>query len=152
MTAKTKTRSASRAGTRYLELIRRFPLRPLRSEPELDEAIEIVNGLIDRDKLASDEEDYLDVLGDLIRKYETEHHPMPPVSDTDMLRFLIESRQVTLSKVAEETRVAVSTISEVLAGKRTLNRRHIEAFAKYFHVETSVFMSSGPATLAKGKP
>lgn len=142
MTAKAKARSAPRAGARYLELVCGFPLRPLRSDEELDQAIEVVNGLIDRDKLTPEEDDYLDVLGDLIRKYETEHHPMPPVSDADMLRFLIESRQATLSKVAAESGIAVSTISEILAGKRTLNRRHIEAFARYFHVEPSVFMSA----------
>jgi HTH-type transcriptional regulator/antitoxin HigA len=142
MTAKTKSRSSPRVGARYLQLIRRFPLCPIRDDEQLDRAIGIVNGLIDRETLAPDEDDYLEVLSDLIRKYETEHHPMPPVSDADMLRFLIDSRQVTLSKVAEESGIAVSTISEILAGKRTLNRRHIEAFARYFHVEPSVFMSA----------
>jgi HTH-type transcriptional regulator/antitoxin HigA len=142
MTAKTKSRPSPRAGVRYLRLIRQFPLCPIRNDDHLDEAIGIVNGLLDRGQLAPDEDDYLDVLGDLIRKYETEHHPMPPVSDADMLRFLIESRELSLSKVAEETRVAVSTISEILAGKRTLNRRHIEAFARFFHVEASVFIST----------
>jgi HTH-type transcriptional regulator/antitoxin HigA len=141
MTAKSKSRPTPRVGARYLQLVRRFPLCPIRSDEQLDQAIATVNGLLDRGPLAPDEDDYLEVLSDLIRKYETEHHPMPPVSDADMLRFLIDSHQVTLSKVAEETGVAVSTISEILAGKRTLNRRHIEAFARYFRVETSVFMA-----------
>jgi HTH-type transcriptional regulator/antitoxin HigA len=38
--------------------------------------------------------------------------------------------------------IAVSTISEILAGKRGLNRKHIEALARYFHIEPSVFISS----------
>lgn len=111
-------------------MVRRFPLRPLRSDVELDQAIEVVNGLIDRGKLSPDEDDDLDVLGDLIRRYETEHHPMPAVSDSDMLRFLVESHEVALSRVAKETRVAVFTISEILVGKRPLNRRCIETFVK----------------------
>lgn len=142
MTSKATTRSATRVGARYLELIRRFPLRPIRSDAELDHAIAVVDELVDRGKLGPDESDYLEVLGDLVKKYETEHNPMPAVSDAEMLRFLIETRAVTLSTVATETRIAVSTISEILAGKRSLNRKHIEALARYFHVEPSVFLAT----------
>jgi HTH-type transcriptional regulator/antitoxin HigA len=142
MTYKAATRSRPHVGARYLALIDRFALRPIRSDAELDRAIKVINELLDRGKLTVDEDDYLDVLSDLVKRYETEQHPIEPASAADMLRFLIESHEVTLSKVAEETGVAVSTISAILAGKRTLNRRHIEAFARHFHVEPSVFMST----------
>jgi HTH-type transcriptional regulator/antitoxin HigA len=141
MTTKAATRSAPRVGARYLVLIRRLPLRRLQSEAELDRAIGVLNELIDRGKLTPGEVDYLDVLGDLIKRYETKHHPMPPVSDVEMLRFLIEARGVTLSTVAKESGVAVSTLSEILAGKRKLNRKHIESLSRYFHVSPSVFMA-----------
>jgi HTH-type transcriptional regulator / antitoxin HigA len=143
--AKTRPLGAARdaaATDRYLELIRRFPLRPLRSDADLDGAIAVVNSLIDQQERSRDEEDYLEVLSDLVEKYETEHHPMPPVSDADMLRHLIEARETTQSAVAAETGIAVSTISEILAGKRGLNRRHIEALSRYFHVEPTVFLST----------
>ena len=130
------------AGDRYLELIRQLPLRPIRSEEELDIAIAMVDSLIDRDELTSDEDDYLDVLSDLVRKYETEHHPMPPVSDAEMLRHLIESRDTTQARVAAEAGIAESTVSEVLAGKRGLNRKHIEALARHFKVNPAVFISA----------
>jgi HTH-type transcriptional regulator / antitoxin HigA len=35
--------------------------------------------------------------------------------------------------------IAVSTISEVLCGKRTLNRDHIGRLARYFHVSPDTF-------------
>jgi HTH-type transcriptional regulator/antitoxin HigA len=66
---------------------------------------------------------------------------MPPASGSEMLRFLIESQGTTQAKVAAETRIAESTLSEILAGKRELNRKHIEALARYFHVSPAVFMS-----------
>jgi HTH-type transcriptional regulator/antitoxin HigA len=141
MTPRAATRTGKHVGARYLALIRRFPLRPLRSEAELDSAIGVVNSLIDRGELAPDEADYLDVLGDLIKKYEAEHHPMPPVSDVDMLRFLIETRGDTLSTVAEGSGVILSTLSAILAGKRKMNRTHLEALARYFHVAPSVFLA-----------
>jgi HTH-type transcriptional regulator/antitoxin HigA len=128
-------------GDRYLELIHEFPLRPLGSEDELDRAIAVIDSLIDHDQLSRDEEDYLDVLGDLVEKYESEHHPMPPVSDADMLRHLIETRETSQSRVAAETGIAESTISEILKGKRALNRRHIEVLSRHFHVSPAVFIS-----------
>jgi HTH-type transcriptional regulator/antitoxin HigA len=128
-------------GDRYLELVWRFPLRPLRSDGDLDAAIAVIDALLDRDDLDPGEEDYLDVLGDLVKKYETEAHPMPPVSDAEMLRYLIETRETTQAAVSEATGIAESTISEVLAGKRGLNRRHIESLARHFRVSPAVFMN-----------
>jgi HTH-type transcriptional regulator / antitoxin HigA len=66
---------------------------------------------------------------------------MPPVSGAEMLRFLIESQTTRQTEVATETGIAESTISEILAGKREMNRKHIEALARHFHVNPTVFMS-----------
>lgn len=123
----------------YLKLVRAFPLRPIRTEAELDRAIEVVNSLLDRDDLAPAEADYLDVLGDLVERYETEQHPVEDVSDADMLEHLIEARGVTQAEAARGAGIAVSTISEVLSGKRTLSRAHIGKLARYFGVDPGVF-------------
>jgi HTH-type transcriptional regulator/antitoxin HigA len=137
--AKAETRVTA-AGDRYFELIKSFPLRPLRSDAELDRAIAVIDSLIDQEELSPDEDDYLDVLGDLVEKYETEHHPMPEVSDSDMLRHLIETRGTTQAKLSVEVGIALSTVSEILAGKRRLNRKHIEALARHFRVSPAVFL------------
>jgi HTH-type transcriptional regulator/antitoxin HigA len=115
------------------------PLRPIRSKAALDRAIALVDELLDRGNLGRDEQDYLDVLSDLIERYEAEEHPIAPVSDAQMLQHLIEAKGVTQADVARETGIAESTISEVLAGKRSLNRTHIGKLARYFHVEPGVF-------------
>jgi len=41
-------------GDRYLELVRQVPLRPIRSEAELDRAIAMIDALLDQDKRRSD--------------------------------------------------------------------------------------------------
>ena len=46
---------------------------------------------------------------------------MPPVSGASMLRHLIEARQTTQTSVAQGTGLSLSTVSEVLSGKRKLN-------------------------------
>ena len=66
MGAKAQDRARGAPQTdRYFELVKRFPLRPLRSEAELDAAIVVIDRLTDCDRLEPGEQDYLDVLGDL---------------------------------------------------------------------------------------
>src|SRR5438105_4824611 len=115
---RTKTRPPELDG--YWELIRDFPLRPIRTDKELDRAIEVVDALLDRADLTAAEEDYLDLLGDLVERYEDEVYPLPDVSDGAMLRFLIDQKDVVQADVARATGIAESRISEVLSGKRQL--------------------------------
>lgn len=131
--------SAKEGRNIYLELIYRFPLRPIRSDEELDEAIQVINSLLDKDVLDPWEEDYLDILSDLVERYEEVVYPIEPVSDAEMLSYLIEVRGVNQADVARATGIAESTISEILAGKRKLTRSHIGKLAGYFHVEPGVF-------------
>ena len=126
---------------RYHALVRRFPLRAIRDDDELDRAMTLIDELIDRDDLADDEQDYLEALSTFVERYESEQHPIPPASDAEMLRHLIESRGVTQATVAEDVGIAESTISAILAGKRGLNRRHVSKLAGYFTVSPAVFLA-----------
>lgn len=128
---------------RYLELVAAFPLRPIRTDAELDEAVRIVDRLVDQEKRSKAEEDYLDVLGDLVEHYEDETIPVDPVSDAEMLQSFLEDWRLTQSQLAKETGIAESTISEILSGKRKLNRSQIGILARYFHVEPGVFQFAG---------
>ena len=134
-------RSTPRASASYLKLASEFPIRPLHSEAELDEAIRILDRLLCRKKpLDEQEHGYLESLSHEIERYEAANIPMPHVSGTAMLRHLIEARNATLSEVAETTGIAVSTLSSVLKCKRELNKSHIEKLALAFGVAPGVFL------------
>lgn len=139
MASRSKPVVARGTEDRYLKLVRAFALRPIRSDAELDRAIAMIDSLTDRDDLDPGEEDYRDVLADLVHKYEAEHDPIAPVPDADMVRFLLDSNDMTQAELAERSEVAESTISEILAGRRKLSRRHITAISKVFHVSPGVF-------------
>ncbi|MGP0063768.1 MAG: helix-turn-helix domain-containing protein [Isosphaeraceae bacterium] len=124
----------------YIALIRELPLRPIRTEVELDRAIAMVDALGDRETLSPDEHDYLLVLSSLIEKYEDERYPIPTVSGVSMLRYLIESKGVTRARVAVEAGIAESTLSEILAGKRKLGIKYIAILAEYFKVDPGLFI------------
>jgi HTH-type transcriptional regulator / antitoxin HigA len=125
---------------KYLDLVRQFPLRPIRSEKELDRAAKVIDSLIDHPSLSAGERDYLNVLSDLVETYENEHYPMPKVSDARMLRHLMEAQGVSQTALAKATGIVNSTISAVLKGVRQLTREHIGQLADYFHVDPGVFM------------
>ena len=136
MAARTK---APWKADRYLELVHRFPLRPIRSDKELDHAIHVLDSLLDRTRLEPEEKDYLDVLSDQIERYEDTDVQVPGASDAEVLQHLIEAKGVTQAEVAKSAGISESTISEVLSGKRTLNRQHLGKLSRYFRVSAGVF-------------
>ena len=144
--AKTKGKIAANTlgGDRaYLALIRRFPLRPLRTDAELDAASGLIDELTVRDDLSSAELDYLDVLSGLVEKYEDEHVEMPHVSDAAMLRSLMDEKGVRQADVVRGTGISKTVLSLLLNGKRDLTREHIATLSKYFEVDLAAFL--GPA-------
>jgi HTH-type transcriptional regulator/antitoxin HigA len=134
------TTAANAAKDHYLELIQKFPLKHLQSDAELANAIKMIDRLVAKKRLSPGEQDYLDVLTDMVELYEDEAIPMPSVSDAAMLRHLIEAQGIKQDKLAQETGIAMSTISNVLNGSRKLTRGHITNLAAFFRVSAAVFM------------
>ena len=116
------------------------PLLQIRNEQEYDLAIERLNGLID--EVGTDEQhplySLLDTLGTVIHAYEERYHPMPECKGPDLLRFLMEEHGLTQSDLPEVGSQGV--VSEILAGKRELNVRHMRALSKRFKVSPAVFI------------
>lgn len=142
-TSKLSMKSAGKAD-RYLDLVRTFPLRPITTGGQLRRAHQVAEALEAKGKLSRDERDYLEVLGDLIEKYEDRAIKVDPVSDGEMITFLIGLKKVTQSIVAKETGIPGSVLSNILHGKRRLNRGQIGKLADYFGVDPTVFDFRAP--------
>jgi HTH-type transcriptional regulator/antitoxin HigA len=136
-----KRSSWSCANDSYLDLVKKFPIRPIKTRDELKQAIRVLDELLGRGTpLNEQEQGYFESLGNEIRNYEKDLIQMPKVSGLDVLEHLIEAKDVTLSEVARETGIAVSTLSQILANKRALNLTHIKVLAPYFGVSPEVFV------------
>ncbi len=85
---------------------------------------------------------YLDALSDLVAAYEDEHHAIEPASDADMLRHLMDAKEVNQVQLSQTTRIAKSTISEILAGKKPFSRGMIRKLADYFRVDVSILAAN----------
>ena len=80
------------------------------------------------------------VAGDRIREFEARHHPWPDSSTpAQVLASLMQDHGLTQGQLPEVGSQGV--VSEVLAGKRSLNLRQIKALAQRFSVPMDVFVA-----------
>ena len=133
----------------YDDLVSEFPLRPLRKDRQLKRASELANRLAVQPRLSRDAQDYLEVLSQIIEVYENEQHRIDDssVSPRDMLEFLMERHGLTLSRLAAETGIKGSTLSNILHGKRELNLDHVRRLSRRFGVDPRVFIDLEPAAV-----
>jgi HTH-type transcriptional regulator / antitoxin HigA len=112
----------------------------IKTEKDYDRAVARLNELVD--EVGTNEKhplyDLLDTLGTVIYAYEEEHYKLPDVSGREMLQYFIEEHGLGQSDLPEVGSQGV--ISELLAGKRELNVRQIQALAKRFGVVPGVFL------------
>jgi HTH-type transcriptional regulator / antitoxin HigA len=147
------------AGAIYKKLIDRCALRPLRSEGDLDVALEVAESLYLRlESLIEEESDYLEVLSDLIGQYEAVHYPADysSITPASMLRWLMEvngMKQVDLAKVLG---VSSGRASEIANGVRDMSKAQILLLAERFNVRADTFLvknkkAASPVTKSKKK-
>lgn len=115
-------------------------LRPIHDEAEYDRVVSLMNSLLD---VAGDDEDHalaglLDLIGDLVWKYEQENHAIEPAEPRDALRFLMDVRglkQEDLSIIIPQ-----GNLSAILAGKRKISATLAGKLGKFFGVSPAVFV------------
>jgi HTH-type transcriptional regulator / antitoxin HigA len=131
--------NASRKSAGYLALLARYPPRPIRTDAEHRRAIAVINGLLDRSALTLDEEDYLDVLGLLVADYEDSIYEHPDFTPDNRLRHLMEEHTLTQAELARRTGIAVTSLSDIVNGKRRISPRFRAKLAECFGVSASFF-------------
>ena len=131
MAIKTQFRLKGRNRDSYLELVQEFPLASIKSVPHFQDAQKVMDLLLARGKLDEGEGTYLDALSDLVAAYEDDHQAIEPASDADMLRHLLEAKDVSQIQLSRATGIPRSSISEVLSGKKPFSRQMIRRFADY---------------------
>jgi HTH-type transcriptional regulator/antitoxin HigA len=125
--------------TAYLALLTTFPPHPIRTDAELDAAITVIDGLLDRDSLTGAEQEFLDLISELVESYERNHVVIPTATGIETLWHLMEEnglRQADLVQVFGSK----SIVSEVLSGKRGFSKRHLVRLSERFGLPAGVFL------------
>lgn len=123
----------------YLALVRAFPLLSIRDDEHMDDAMAVIDRLIEKPDRTGAEEAYLDALTDLAETYDNAHVDIPSVTGVEALRYLMETNELKQSDLAHLFG-SPSIISEVLSGKRRLALAHMERLAEHFGLPITVFL------------
>ena len=122
----------------YAELVRAFPPRVIHDEAQLDATERQIEGLLGLPERTPAQDAYLDLLSTLVQEWEASHTEIPPVPAVEVVKFLCEMHGVP-QRALVPIFGSASIVSEVLAGKRELQRKHIEGLAAFFHVSPAAF-------------
>jgi len=149
----TKTSGRTTLGSdmsEYRSLVEAFPPRPIRDEEQLSHTWSRIEELLTKPARSSAEDDYLSLLSDMVEHWEAEHVQMPKLHGAELVRELLDDNQLPQHALVEIF-ATDSIVSEVLSGKRELQRKHIEGLASFFNVSPAAFFPAArkPAVVAK---
>ena len=136
------TTASPKPDRRNLNLVREFPLRPIRTKRELDRAMKIAGHLatFDEGTLPAGEQDYLDALTVFIEDYQRRHRiDMPDVTPRAMLKHLMEQHNTTVTELGRVIG-SQSNASLILSGKRAISKRVMWLLSQHFGVAPGVFL------------
>lgn len=123
----------------YEALLRRVPPKVIRTEKENEAYTEILYELDRRStKLTAAEKELAELLTLLIEDFEDKRYRLPKGKPLDVLRFLMEQHHL-LQKDLADVFGTPSIVSEVLNGKRELNKEQIARLSARFHVSPELF-------------
>jgi HTH-type transcriptional regulator / antitoxin HigA len=88
--------------------------------------------------LTAAEENFAELLTLLIEVYEEKHYAIPNASPVAVLRELMSANNLRQKDLAPLFG-SESVVSEVLSGRREINKRQIEKLSKRFNVSPTVF-------------
>ena len=120
-------------------MVRKRPLKLIQSNEELREASELLDQLLSRD-LTPDEQDYLDVLTELVHHYESAHVEIPKSTPAELVAFMAEQHGISQAALAERLGVSQALVSAIINGRREISRSMLHKLADVFHVSPAAFL------------
>ncbi len=127
----------------YSALLSSYLPMPIRTEEDNERATAQLEVLAHQDSLTEAEETLLELLVQLIERFEEEHYAFPPEQQStplSMLLFLMESNNL---KQADLVGIIGSkgVVSEVVNGKRGISKKMAIALGNRFNVSPALFLS-----------
>ena len=136
--APTNTMTLGSDQAEYRALVNAFPPRPMGDDKDLDRTWAQIDALLAKSKRSKAEDDYLALLSDLVERWEDDHVEVPRLAGIELVRELLDDNQLP-QRALVDIFGTDSIVSEVLSGKRELQRKHIEGLAEFFNVSPAAF-------------
>jgi len=127
--------------TNYSGLVAMHPPRPVHDFVDERNIEEIVTEMAGH-KLTPDQEDYLDLLSDLLLRYQSGKYARRArrASPPSRLKFVMEQSRITAPELAKILGCSQPLISLILSGKRSLSKENIKKLAAHFRLDAGYFI------------
>ena len=123
----------------YLELLNTFPPRPIANEEDFNKTQKIIDTLIDKGELTPDEQDYLSVLGSLIRDYEDINLTLPKLNPVELIQALLDDAGLQIQDLTFIFGNEI-TVSKILTNQQELTLSQIKKLAQFFKISPAAFL------------
>ena len=131
--------SALAVSVDYMALLERYPPKVIRTERENEKYLAILYEMDSAGrKLTKAEQELSDLLTLLVENFEEEHYALPKTTPAGVINFLMDQNGLRQKDMLDVFGTA-SVASEVLSGKRELNKGHIERLSRRFGVSPELF-------------
>ncbi|MCD9185940.1 MAG: hypothetical protein LUM44_05875 [Pyrinomonadaceae bacterium] len=125
----------------YADLVVKVLPTAIQNEKEYEIMLANIDELMSRGEafLSAEEERLLETLAILVEAYEDEHYPMPEVAPNEVLKFLLEDRELKqkdLLHIFGSSGIA----SEVINGKRSISKAQAKKLSEFFKVSIELFI------------
>lgn len=128
--------------TAYAELLAWFPPRRIHDDAAYERMMEVIDRLAVM-SLNDDQEEYLELLSDMVGKYSDETcPPEPPSSGLDILKYLMGEHGLNGAGLAKILNVSRAVAYRILNGQRRLTADHIRALSEHFGVSADLFLGT----------
>jgi HTH-type transcriptional regulator/antitoxin HigA len=122
----------------YSSLLTKVPPKVIRTEKENEAYAEILCDLDQRKKVTPAQRELAKLLTLLIEDFEARRYQLPHSKPLDVLQFLMDEHGLKQKDLVSVFGTP-SIVSEVLSGKRELNKEQIRRLSDQFHVSPEVF-------------
>ncbi|MBK6799445.1 MAG: transcriptional regulator [Acidobacteria bacterium] len=126
---------------RYAALLAQTLPRPIHTEAENERALKIVNKLISKgeDTLTTEEGILLELLIQLIERFEEQRYAIPEAPGYRVLKTLMENRGLKQKDLVHLLGSRGIT-SEVINGKRAISKEQAKKLGEFFNLSPAAFI------------
>lgn len=115
-------------------------LRPIRNDADFQRVHALANDLSDE---VGDDEDHplfslLEIVQDLMQRWEDEHVEIPNSEPKELLRYLLEDNDLKQKDLADI--ISPTLMSDILSGRRKISREVAKSLGARFHLEPGIFL------------
>jgi antitoxin component HigA of HigAB toxin-antitoxin module len=142
MATRTKNPKRETLPVSFDQLVRRMPPMAIRDDVQHANTVEVIDRLMQIDKLSKGQADYMETLVELVEIYEARHHPvdLSKITGVRMLKHVLQQSEMSGSDLARLLGVHATMGSKILTGERKLTWDHAKVLGSRFKLAPAVFM------------